>query len=158
MPRIKFSSDCKRYSLLIRSEHLQEIYQYCRVAKDNETGGMIIGLYDKNGSIAMTKGILGPTPDSRFGNTWFYRGVSGLKQFFNNLWTRDSLHLLGEWHFHPGGSPDFSHVDIKQIEKLAMDEKYNCSTPILLIVGESKNIFSIGVYVLASVGKLIILK
>lgn len=159
MPRIKYSSNCQKYNLLIRSEQIHEIYQYCRVANSNETGGMVIGLYDKSYSVAMTKGVLGPTLDSQAGSTWFYRGVVGLKSLFNNLWKKESLHLIGEWHFHPGGPSYFSSTDVEQILELANNDKYKCLNPILLIVGEiEKEKYELGVYVLNQERKLLPLR
>ena len=48
---------------------------------------------------------------------------------------REGYHYLGEWHFHPRGSPTPSGNDRRAMAKIALDDVYRCPEPILVILG-----------------------
>lgn len=100
----------------------------------NETGGILIGRYTDNGRTAV---IVEATPrprGSRFGWAWFQRSNAGLNKILDQRW-KDGLHYLGEWHFHPGGSPSPSGPDIVSMQSISSNRQYHCREPILLIIG-----------------------
>jgi hypothetical protein len=76
-----------------------------------------------------------PPPDTTAGPTWLRRGIVGLESWLARLWTRDGRHYLGEWHFHPFSSPQPSGRDLAQMRVIAKSARYQCPTPVLLIVG-----------------------
>lgn len=71
------------------------------------------------------------------------RGTAGLQGWLNRLWNgNERRYYLGEWHFHPGGAPEPSRMDIKQMGKIARSSSYKCPEPILLVVGGSAGVRS----------------
>jgi proteasome lid subunit RPN8/RPN11 len=145
---LEFISDDRRFGLKIERKHMLEILKICRVAGSREVGGIIIGIYDLDHKFAIAK-IFSKAPlDSLQGETYFHRGVIGLQELLNQLWNDNRYFYLGEWHFHPNGSTDMSEVDIKQMQNISIKESYNCSEPILIILGGNPDKkWDMGVYV-----------
>ena len=126
------------YGLRIESAALRELGRMCGAAGSVETGGILVGRYSPDLAVAIVREATLPPPDSRRGRSWFNRGVAGLREMLAQRWrAKDRTHYLGEWHFHPAGAPNPSGPDIRAMQKLALDEAYNCPSPILLILGGS---------------------
>jgi proteasome lid subunit RPN8/RPN11 len=104
-------------------------------AKAKETGGILIGHYSADLSLATVLRATGAPSDSRSGSTWFTRGIAGLDDMLRRAWRADQ-HYLGEWHYHPGGLPEASPSDRAQMHKIASDPKMHCATPLLLVLGD----------------------
>ena len=100
----------------------------------HETGGILIGSYGANG---LNVDVVEATPKprgSRSGWFWFQRAETGLRELLEDRWHL-GLHYLGEWHYHPGGAPIPSRPDIEAMWKIARDDAYRCSKPLLIILG-----------------------
>lgn len=129
-----FRSPDRRFSVEIGTAAIQTMLAACIKAGRKETGGILIGKIDPSGRVAH---VLEATPkprDSAFGWFWFKRGTHGLKQLLAHRWSVGQ-HYLGEWHFHPGGSPEPSAPDCIAMAQIASDARYQCKEPILLILG-----------------------
>ncbi|WP_333836450.1 Mov34/MPN/PAD-1 family protein [Novosphingobium sp.] len=99
-----------------------------------ETGGILVGRYAPEGWSA---DVIEATPKprgSRSGWYWFQRSNDGLVALLAERW-RNGQHYLGEWHFHPGGTPTPSGSDVRAMQKIARDGVYQCPSPILVIIG-----------------------
>ena len=95
---------------------------------------MLIGHYNEMLDTAVVTRVTGPPPDSRRRRTAFYRGTQGLRELLRDLW-RKKEYYLGEWHYHPGGSPEPSSADIRRMHEIAESEDARCPEPILLVAG-----------------------
>lgn len=129
-----FRSQDGRFSVEITTAAVRTMVTACVEAGSKETGGILIGSIDRSGRIAQ---VLEATPkprDSAFGWFWFRRGTRGLKQLLSDRWSVGQ-HYLGEWHFHPGGSPEPSGPDCTAMAQIASDARYQCKEPILVILG-----------------------
>ena len=127
----------RRFGICMSAPSLSRILRACRAAKDNETGGILIGHYSVRYDCALITEVTGPPKDSRSGKNWFYRGVKGLRGRLAHLWSKQDEYYVGEWHFHPGAPATPSVTDQKQMESIATSEEYHCPEPILVIVGGS---------------------
>lgn len=122
-----FIEDCAYHKLLsIIAENGRKV----------ETGGIIIGHYDTAFQNATITEFTGPPEDSKTARLRFYRGVKGLRNLLRQYWKERNEYYLGEWHLHPGSTPDPSYTDIEQMKEISKDKKFNCKEPILLIFGE----------------------
>jgi hypothetical protein len=90
------------------------------MSKGNETGGVLIGTYSCDLSLAIVARATAHPSDSRAGATWFERGTAGMDKLLEDAWAH-GLHYLGEWHYHPGGAPFASSND---------------EMPVLIILGD----------------------
>lgn len=121
-------------SIWISPEAIAAMVEAAKKAGRSETGGILIGRYGPENWFA---DIVEATPKpkgSRAGWFWFQRSNSGLSDLLADRW-HDGLHYLGEWHFHPNGAPTPSSSDVRAMWRIASDEEYRCSVPILVILG-----------------------
>ena len=101
-----------------------------------ETGGVLLGTYTSTYRLATVYLAAPPPPDSRHGLSEFVRGSQGVSELL--LWAGQQLlplYYLGEWHTHPGDSPQASKIDVKQMNAFASSCLYGASTPVLVIAG-----------------------
>jgi len=111
------------------------ILELCKRAQNQETGGILVGAYNENFSVAVATRATEPPSDSRAGNAWFRRGISGLKYLLDRLWQTKREFYLGEWHFHPFAEPEPSSTDLNELRKIAKTGAYSCPEPVMLIIG-----------------------
>ena len=90
---------------------VEKMVEECANAKGKETGGILAGYYTPALDRAIVTELTGPPQDSVQSCWTFYRGVHGLHAWFMRLWRDKRHYYLGEWHFHPGGSPVPSLTD-----------------------------------------------
>lgn len=134
-----WSSD-SRYGLRVPSPILERMLMCCRMAKDGETGGIIIGYYNRAHDCAVVTDSSAAPGDSFCSRHYFWRGISGVQEWLLSLWNRTRRrYYLGEWHFHPYAEPNPSGTDIAQMKQNARDPCYNCPEPIMLIFGGDPN-------------------
>jgi hypothetical protein len=94
----------------------------------------LIGRYAPSHDLAIVEEATPPPEGSRAGRSSFHRSPNGLSQLLATRWL-EGLYYLGEWHFHPSGSPEPSGQDVRAMRAIALDEGYRCPEPLLLIVG-----------------------
>lgn len=135
MTDVQFWSDDNRFGVKIEEASIGEILRYCQESGPRETGGILLGRYSASHDCALVDKVTGAPDDSQMGRTWFVRGVRGLQAKLDLLWRRNEGYYLGEWHFHPFGSPIPSSVDTRQLQKIARSRLYRCPEPMLMILG-----------------------
>lgn len=135
MPVLDFRSRDGRFALRVGEEEVGRVLAHCLAAAPRETGGILIGFYDSDHRVAEVVRATPAPADSRRGRTWFVRGVRGLQSLVNRVWRQNRHYYLGEWHFHPYGSPAPSQDDKDQLNKIANEASYHCPEPVLLIIG-----------------------
>ena len=133
---IDVSSDDGRFGLCIAPRHLGILLSLCSKAGRLETGGILIGRYNKTHDVAIVTWVCGPPEDSRRGRRQFWRGFRGVQRLLTRLW-RKQEYYLGEWHYHPGGPARLSALDIEQMKCIAESTEYHCPEPILILVGDT---------------------
>lgn len=131
----QWTSDDGRFALRLPDRALLTILEACRKSGHFETGGILVGRYSADSSVAVVTDASPPPADTSAGPAWLKRGVVGLEGWLRRLWKHDARHYLGEWHFHPFSSPQPSGRDLAQMREIAKSSKYQCQTPILLILG-----------------------
>ena len=137
-PQVFRTSDA-RFSLVIEETLLESLHRLCAASAPLETGGIIIGSYDEQGTTATVIRVKGPSADSRREHARFRRGTLGLQPLLERLWECKE-HYLGEWHFHPGAWPNPSSDDIRQMESIAEDRDACCPEPLLIVVGRNRSV------------------
>jgi len=129
-----------RYGLRIPSKVLEKMMGLCGCAKDTETGGIMVGYYNRRHDCAIVTDCSGAPKDSLCEKRSFRRGVRGLQRWLMTLWNRSCRrYYLGEWHFHPFARAVPSEMDVTQMRKNAEDKSYNCPEPIMVLVGGAPN-------------------
>tara|TARA_B100000700_G_C14922785_1_gene797868 strand:- start:291 stop:791 length:501 start_codon:yes stop_codon:yes gene_type:complete len=131
---ITFSCNSAEFIVKLSSSALKQIINECIKAKGNETGGILIGSYSKDGSTALLVEATARPDDSLAGRTTFQRGLKGLKSLLDKRWEAGKYYV-GEWHFHPGSSPEPSRDDVESMRRISQDQNYQCKEPVMIILG-----------------------
>lgn len=132
-----WSEDAK-YGLRIPSQVLQKMLDFCREDQGIESGGIIVGYYNRQHDCSIVIDCSGPPKDSKHGKNFFHRGIHGLQKWINKLWKLGQRrYYLGEWHFHPFGATEPSSVDLLQTKENSESKLYQCPEPIIFILGGS---------------------
>ena len=102
-------------------------------AYPHETGGVLIGRFDKQGPHIAKAGDAGPAASA--GATRFVRDGAHAQALVDETVARSGgrLDYIGEWHSHPndqGASP----TDVNSMSQLSRDRAYRRSQPVLIIV------------------------
>lgn len=129
----------------ISDEALTGMLSLCEQAGPLETGGILVGSYSVDGTVAHVSEALGPPRGSRSTPTGFTRN-SGMNKALQRRWSKQKYYL-GEWHSHPKGRTTPSHQDRRQIAAIGNDASYCCPSPILIVAGRSKGDWKLGVWV-----------
>lgn len=145
---LEFWSEDEKFGLRLDYDRVTDILRLCQAASPNETGGILLGRYNQEHNCAVVTNVSSAPSDSKSGRTWFIRGVRGLQRLVDRFWQRERIYYLGEWHFHPFGSPRPSQTDANQMREIALSLQYHCPEPVLLIIGgDPVHDWSAGAYV-----------
>ena len=127
------------FAVQFQAPLLHALDRLCDEAGASETGGILIGRYSDDLSLAIVREATAPPSDSRRGRSWFVRGVNGLRELLGKKWrAKERIHYVGEWHFHPVGCVEPSGDDYKQMREISLSKQYDCKEPLLLIFGTGR--------------------
>lgn len=130
-----------RFSVEFQASVLGALDRYCRNAGSSETGGILVGRYSDDLSLAIVCEGTPPPKDSKRGSSWFMRGVNGLRELLEMRWrAKERSFYLGEWHFHPVNHVEPSSDDFAQMLEISHDRKYECKEPVLVVLGAGKRV------------------
>ncbi len=149
-----FRSDDNNFTVIIYEATYDKIVEECEKSVNMETGGILIGNYSKNNSIAFINDSYSPK-DSKHFKSKFLRGTDGINKILDKKWG-EGEYYLGEWHYHPNSSSKSSLVDDAQMIEFSNNKKLNCSEPILVIIGGNSLKWSLNVYVYKNNEKIIL--
>lgn len=132
---LHFRSADGEFGLSLSAAAIKELLEICGATGNMETGGILIGRYSNDCSIALVDQVTGPPADSKHFFARFLRGVAGLQDLLNCMWAKEERRFyLGEWHYHPLPAPNASADDISQMQQIAFSDRYACPEPILVIL------------------------
>ncbi|QKK07480.1 MAG: Mov34/MPN/PAD-1 family protein [Planctomycetota bacterium] len=131
----EYRSSDRRFGVRLSQAVVSSMLEQCLRSGKNETGGILVGRYSEDLSLAIVSRACPSPSDTRAGRRWLVRGVSGLATLLADLWGRGREHYLGEWHFHPFAPPTPSGADIQQMKSISRSKQYQCREPVLLIIG-----------------------
>ncbi len=133
-------TDGGTFAVEFHASVLKALERYCRDAGSSETGGILVGRYSDDLSLALVRAASPPPTDSRRGHAWFVRGVNGLRDMLSTRWqAKERTYYVGEWHFHPAAHVEPSNDDFEQMIEISRARDYECKEPLLLIFGAEKN-------------------
>ena len=109
------------------------------IAAPCETGGIIVGAWDRSRKKGWIVALLDPPPDSEQSPTHFVRGSVGVFRTLRHIerTTASNLSYLGEWHTHPPGhQSEPSGDDRLLMHWIGEAVTYSDVPPVMLIGGE----------------------
>ena len=93
------------WSISISKEVIRSVMTARTAAGSCETGGILVGVWDRVRERAYIVGNYPPPPDSLASSTGFVRGEEGVFRTLDTVETHTATNLtyIGEWHTHPAG-------------------------------------------------------
>lgn len=121
------------HTLLVPRHVAMLLEGYSSVAYPQETGGILIGRYNK-GQIHVTH-VIGPGPHAVQTKNRFCRDGRHAKQELDRIFvkTAGESDYIGEWHCHPVSSPP-SATDRDTMRRISEDRAHTTAQPVLVIV------------------------
>ena len=118
----------------------------------DETGGLLWGLWDDVVGVIWVFDASGPPPDSLHDPGHFVCGVEGtVEEHVHRVErSRGTCGFIGFWHTHPDMPSQQSSTDIVGMAKLVSRMGQNQQRALMLIFGRTKGRPSVGVYVYES--------
>jgi hypothetical protein len=131
-----WQSTDEEYCVILWKQARQKLVQMRDRGGSEETGGILVGFYSDDLTTAIVTQATEPPSDSLRGATWFHRGVAGLRKMLSGLWEKPNrLDHLGEWHDHTAPHIRLSERDIREMKDISGSSRYQCSEPILIVIG-----------------------
>ena len=153
MSKILFQNKDQTFRVCLEERVYNQMLHYCSISNPYETGGIIIGCYTTDQTIAKVLHATPPPPSSKQLRHSFCRSNKGLVSILDNMW-KDGSYYLGEWHYHPNFSPEPSRTDFNQMITLANDYKLHCPEPILIIIGGNSINWEISISIISGGQKI----
>ena len=125
--------------IYIANDLINEISSLIIDKGDMETGGCLIGCYDKDRRIIYLIYQICEPKGSVCTPCSFIRGCEGLNASFEEVQikTANLVRYLGEWHSHPNGPSSPSEADKRQYAEMSKHQEYEDVPYIQMIMGNS---------------------
>lgn len=104
-----------------------------------ETGGILVGTWDRDRKIIYVVSHYDPPPDSKQEPDGFVRGMVGVYEAIADVHRRtaENLTYIGEWHTHPPGYGSKPSSDDRRLLRWVHDAlQWSDAPALILIVGE----------------------
>lgn len=135
---LSFFNEHKKVNLSITEEVLQKIKHHALSNYPNECGGFFLGKYSENLNTLEIQDILLPISSNK-SSYLFERSIQGLEKIFLDYFQQKNLYYVGEWHTHPNGSSQYSHIDLNAMHEIVACKTVSITNPIMMILSVSKN-------------------
>jgi hypothetical protein len=124
-----FKSKQPQFSVTIARGALESIFDECDQYESHETGGRLIGTYQKKGSLydIQLSGVLGPGPAAQRSATSFFQDGDYQERIFRSIEEKHpDIEHLGNWHtHHVNGLATLSGGDIATYRRIVNHDKHN---------------------------------
>lgn len=127
------------WTVMIRETVVREIEAARAAANGLETGGILVGTWDRRERRAYIVGHFDPPPDSEHSATGFVRGMVGVYQTVEQVEDATALNLtyVGEWHTHPPRHTSRPSQDDANLLKWIGDVvSFSDAPPLMAIAGD----------------------
>jgi proteasome lid subunit RPN8/RPN11 len=128
------------WTLVLDEQLLRKLAELRAAKLPNETGGVLIGVYDLHRRVVYAVETVPSPPDSSEWPTLYIRGSNGLVARVRELsdGSGGQLEYIGEWHSHPDGCPTLPSSDDQQVFTWLTEHLAVAGLPALMaIVGEN---------------------
>ncbi len=101
-----------------------------------ETGGVLLGYWSKDGREAVVTDVVGPGPEATHGNANFAPDYDFQEREISRLYEESArrLHYLGDWHSHPNGLGELSRLDRRTLRIVGDSRAARAEHPVMVIL------------------------
>lgn len=132
-----------KWELRVPESIMQKFKHLLKENLPNETGGILMGSFNKKTKVVHIVDISDSPADSSKTPTSFKRGTDGIRDYIRS-WSRPTnrhIGYIGEWHTHPGNYPKLSGIDLKNIiDFKVINDDYGMPTLSLIVTNNGDNI------------------
>jgi integrative and conjugative element protein (TIGR02256 family) len=129
------------WTVCISKAVLKKVHCIRKECLPNETGGVLIGYFDRQHYAIYIVDALPAPQDSIERPILFIRGIHGLQKEISRIKKATMSHLdyVGEWHSHPPRcSPELSGIDRRELRTLT-EEMSAANLPALMLIVADRN-------------------
>lgn len=125
------------WAIAVSAEVLQMLVNARQAAAPFETGGIIVGAWDRSIKKGWLVALLDPPPDSEHSPDHFIRGSIGVFRTLSHIerTTASNLSYLGEWHTHPPGHASRPSEDDRLLMTWIGESVVYSDVPALMLIG-----------------------
>jgi proteasome lid subunit RPN8/RPN11 len=130
------------WTLILDAELLEKLHGLRSAKLPNETGGVLLGVYDLDRKTIYIVDTISSPPDSEEWPTLYIRGSEGLLEQVQSVAKRtgSQLEYVGEWHSHPDNCATRPSPDDLQVFAWLTEHMATAGLPALMaIVGEQSS-------------------
>ncbi|WP_426480181.1 ThiF family adenylyltransferase [Chryseobacterium sp. R2ACT005] len=130
-----FKAVNNNWTLRFKNGILENIKMQSTKAKDNEIGGVFIGICNYKTKTFFITDLLKAPKDSKGDHLNFFRGFKDLAQEIAhiNKKTGGQIGYIGEWHSHPHGPDNLSPIDMQCVKEYK-EELNGLKTPLPVLL------------------------
>jgi integrative and conjugative element protein (TIGR02256 family) len=125
----------------VRASALSDMIAEADKWSPRETGGILIGYWSNRFSDVVVTNIIGPGPRAVHCKTSFqpdhdYQDIEVARLYLLS----GRVHTyIGDWHTHPGATPEMSRADRRTLARIAQSPGARAPVPIMGILGGDKS-------------------
>ncbi|WP_234001189.1 ThiF family adenylyltransferase, partial [Erythrobacter sp. HI0019] len=125
------------WTIAICARVLSSVQRARAEAEPNETGGIVVGAWDRRIRKGYLVALLDPPPDSVQSPTGFVRGAVGVFHELEAIGhaTAQNLNYVGEWHTHPPKVQSTPSSDDRLLMQWIDDEVTMSDVPAIMLIG-----------------------
>ncbi|GGZ56505.1 Mov34/MPN/PAD-1 family protein [Mesonia mobilis] len=134
------------YKLVISIDVLNKISNLARKKYPKEFGGFLLGNYSNDFNELFLEKAIEPKV-YKSSSMSFERDIDGLDKYFKEVYNKQGIYYVGEWHTHPDGSIKYSSTDLKTMKNIVDCKSVKILNPILSIISLSEKEIDFGFYI-----------
>ncbi len=127
--------------IILNSEVIDEIKKYYNSSLRYETGGVLIGKFNKDNKVIEVIEVY-ELKTNFFSKILYKRNVKKAQKIINKRWHESGgvLNYVGEWHTHPNMRALPSHTDINSLKEIASKVHEILPGVVMIIAGDDNEI------------------
>ena len=133
--------DINNLKIIVNNEILSNIRRYYRSNIKYETGGILLGKFNKENRVIEITEIY-ELKTSLFSRILYKRSARKAQKIIDRRWhqTNGAINYIGEWHTHPNMQAIPSSTDINSLKEITEKVKGILPGTILIIAGKDEKI------------------
>ena len=111
----------------------------------NESGGSLMGYWDKSGREVVITDVVEPGPKARHARTSFTPDYEFQEQRIADIYSASGrIHTyLGDWHSHPNGPAALSGTDTRTLKNIASFPQARAAKPIMILLSGRPEVWKV---------------
>jgi integrative and conjugative element protein (TIGR02256 family) len=138
-PNCQYCNHERKFKVHIENETLEMMRDLIKEDNTIETGGVLVGVVNKEDGVIILKAASGPGPNSKRTSTRLEKDIQYCQTFLDDEFQKHGENSLyvGEWHSHPCEDNSPSSTDIRSLTEISYQKEYVTDMPLMVIFSET---------------------